>query len=267
MSKSQRCAYCDQVGPATREHVFPDCLQKDLDLITSVKTALGEKPIASAQEVRDVCALCNNVRLSPLDSYLCELNTRYFSKVVRPGDSTRFRYDFDLLLRTLLKIGYNVARARNWPRICWQDASKYIIGEDTRPEGFRVFLQLLVPTPARNSEFNVPTGTKEIGPIPYYADLKSMKESSGFDLYYSLCFWSYRFHILHEAPTTRGNGRRKLRQWRHDVKGAHELTERGFGLVYASSMTVLEAYSASPVFREQVRKATQLKSSIASRKG
>jgi hypothetical protein len=47
----------------------------------------------------------------------------------------------------LLKTGYNLARARKWPLETIQNVAKYILGEAARPGGFRVFLQLLIPTP------------------------------------------------------------------------------------------------------------------------
>lgn len=79
-------------------------------MISIVKTPSADKAIPNPQEIGDVCANCNNVALSRLDSYLAALTRKYFLTIVQPGDRIRFGYDFDLLLRLMLKVAYNVAR-------------------------------------------------------------------------------------------------------------------------------------------------------------
>src|SRR5579863_8666678 len=117
MGRGRTCAYCGAGTELTKEHVFPDCFQKTFEPITPTKTPAGEKAILSALEIQDVCARCNNERLSPLDTYFCDLNDLYFSNIVRPGDRIQFQFDWNLLLRTFLKIAYNVARARKEPTV------------------------------------------------------------------------------------------------------------------------------------------------------
>ena len=109
------CAYCGQGSNLTSEHVFPECFGKTFEAITTARTSSGEKVILADLKIHDVCVGCNNGPLSQVDTHLCELNDKYFSKIVRPGDHVRFEFDFDQLVRMLLKIGYNVARARKWP--------------------------------------------------------------------------------------------------------------------------------------------------------
>jgi hypothetical protein len=64
------CVYSGQAKNLTNEHVFPDCLQQGLDIIGTAKTPDGDKAIASAQKIHDVCAGCNNGSLSDLDIYI-----------------------------------------------------------------------------------------------------------------------------------------------------------------------------------------------------
>jgi hypothetical protein len=61
--------------------------------------------------VKDVCAICNNKHLSKLDSYLSSLYDTNFAKILAPGEDATFSYQYDLLLRVLLKISYNSSRA------------------------------------------------------------------------------------------------------------------------------------------------------------
>jgi hypothetical protein len=111
LGTKRKCAYCGENSALTNEHVFPECFRKTFDAISFAKTQSGDKAVFSALEIGDVCSLCNNARLSPLDTYLCSLNDKYFVNLVHSGDRVRFQYDYDLLLRMLPKIGYNVARA------------------------------------------------------------------------------------------------------------------------------------------------------------
>jgi hypothetical protein len=71
-----------------------------------------------------------------LDTYFCDLNDLYFSIIVQPGDRIQFQFDWDLLLRTFLKIAYNVARTRKEPIATWQGVTEYIL------EGRLQFLRL-----------------------------------------------------------------------------------------------------------------------------
>ena len=111
ISAGRTCAYCGQASDLTNEHVIPECFQKTFEPITTAKTPTGEKAVTSALLIGDVCPHCNNGPLSQLDTYLCELNDRYFRKVVRAGDCVRFEFNFDLLLRVLLKIGFHYCPA------------------------------------------------------------------------------------------------------------------------------------------------------------
>jgi hypothetical protein len=257
----RKCAYCGQGSDLTNEHVFPECFRRTFEAVSIAKTPAGEKAILSALEIHDVCARCNAGSLSQLDAYLCTLNDKYFSKIVRPGDRVRFEYDFDLLLRMLLKIGYNVARARKWPLGHWQDTMQYILGNTPCPAGFHVFLQLMIPTPAKKTNLPVSPGTIEVPPWPMSVYPIDMSGHRGLVSGSWVSVWSYRFFVLREdAQVPRGGRRQAIARWAKNTKGAYELTPRGVATIYASSVEVLDSVEDSPIFHEQLSKARRLKS-------
>jgi hypothetical protein len=270
MDTGRTCVYCGRREALTGEHVVPDCFQKSFEAISIAKTSTGDKAILSAQQIHDVCACCNNGPLSRLDSYLCFLNDRYFLKTVHAGHRVRFEYDFDLLQRMLLKIGYNVARTRHWPLGTWQQATatRYILEGTVRPSGLRIFLQILVPTPVTKTRLPVSPGTNEIGPLPWHAELKDVSSVPGLDFLYSMSFWSYRFFVLWgDMQAGRDIRRQATARWlrNKDRNGAYELTSRGVVTVYASSVTALDALKDDPAFLDQLAKARKLKSEIDSK--
>jgi hypothetical protein len=260
MGKRPVCAYCGGEGDLTNEHVFPHCFQKAFEAITPAKTPFGEKAILGALLVGDVCAPCNNERLSSLDAYLCELNDVYFSRIVRPGDCVRFRYDFDLLLRVLLKIGYNVARARKGSLEPWNGATSYILGRSPCPAGLHLLLQLMIPTPIGKTNRPVSPGTTEVPPWPMSVYTIDVSNFHGLRSVYWISIWSYRFFVLQEnMEASRSARRRTLARGLKNTTGAYELTRRGFATIYSSSVEVLDAVKNSPIFDEQLDQARKLK--------
>ena len=257
------CAYCGQGSDLTNEHVFPECFRKTFESITPTKTHTGEKAILSALEIRDVCARCNSGPLSRLDTYLCELNDLYFSKIVHAGDRIRFRYESDLLLRMLLKIGYNVARARKWPLGLWQGATQFILGDAPSPEGFHIFLQLMIPTPVEKANRPVSPGTTEVPPLPMSVYPIDVSNLPGLIAGFWVSIWSYRFFVLREDMQASRSVRQRTVSncWKHTT-GAYELTRRGVATAYASSVEVLDALKHSSIFDEQLSLARKLKTDL-----
>lgn len=217
MAKGRTCAFCGVGKELTNEHVFPDCLQKTFEPITPTTTPAGEKAILSALEIHDVCALCYNGPLSQLDTHFCELNDLYFSKILKPGNRIRFQYDFDLLLRILLKISYNVARARKWPVEQWQEVTQYILGKAPCPVGFHIFLQLMVPTPVEKTNRPVTPGTTEVPPWPMSVYPINLSNFFGLALGFWISVW---FRIA------RGSTRPSLRKKADDRKVPEEYNRR-----------------------------------------
>jgi len=266
--KTERaCAYCGHGSDLTNEHVLPKCFRKTFKAITTAKTPAGEKAILADLEIHDVCSGCNHGPLSRLDTYLCELNDKYFLKIVRPGDHVRFEFDFDQLLRVLLKIGYNVARARKWPLGNWQEVPLYILGTSPCPSGFRVFVQLMIPTPVQRTNLPVLPGTTEVPPLPLRVYPDDVSSYPGLISVHWVSFWSYRFFVLQEdTQVPRGKREQAIAKWLRKKKGAKELNRRGVATMYASSVMVLDGANESPIFHEQLSKARELKSAMELKK-
>jgi hypothetical protein len=121
------CAYCGPTdSPLTREHLFSAFLEGG-----GYKTFVDRtRKIVSrrAPRIRDVCERCNTGPLSALDAHGAELHRRYFSRLVDAPVDITFRYDFDRLLRWLLKIAYNQDRAKGLPSDVYQPFLPYVLG-------------------------------------------------------------------------------------------------------------------------------------------
>lgn len=111
------CAYCKQETIPTREHVIPAFLykfQKEFESKVVGWNEVAEKMVGGEQTVRDVCQVCNGLKLSPLDDYgkklLIEngILKQNYDKL-----SIDFNHNYDCLVRWLLKISFNSSRTDN----------------------------------------------------------------------------------------------------------------------------------------------------------
>lgn len=103
--------------------------------------------------IKDVCAICNNVKLSRLDNYLSSLFEEHLQQVVKAGCDATLRYSYDLLLRALLKISYNSSRAASDDKKTKAHAkfSKYILDGGFAPQ---VMLRLQIVTSSKKINLN-----------------------------------------------------------------------------------------------------------------
>ena len=156
-------------------------------------------------------------------------------------------------------IGFNVARARKWPSDNWQGVVPYVLGNESFPLGFRVFVQLMIPTPVEKTDLPVTPGTTEVPPWPMSVYIEDVSSFPGLASGFWISVWSYRFFVVREDVQSRDIRRRGFTKWLKCRKGAHELTRRGSATVYASSVDVLDDAEDSAVFREQLSLARKLK--------
>lgn len=160
----------------------------------------------------------------------------------------------------LLKIGYNVARARKWPLGHWSDAAGYILGNASCPAGLHNFLQLMIPTPVEKTNRSVTPGTTEVPPWPMSVYPIDVSRLPGLASGSWVSIWSYRFFLVREdAQVLRSMRQRTLAKCWKNTPGAVELTRRGVATIYASSAEVLDAVKNSPIFDEQLSQARKLK--------
>jgi len=251
MQKTGRaCAYCGSNKDLTNEHLFPDCIYERSpgSMISIARTSEGDKAIGGALQIGDVCAQCNNEKLSALDTYICELHDQYFKTIVHAGDRVDFRFDFDRLLRWLLKTGYNTARARGWHIRKDSKLPQYILGERQRPPGFRIFLQLIIPTPTSSREWVTKPDAAEVPPAPARIDLLDVSKLVGFNMGYVVSLNSYLFHIFKEVDTVPPRIRKAvLRNLLKHMPGAYEITDKDRAVVYSSSLDFMTLVDGNTV--------------------
>jgi len=149
LSKSNKdistCAYCNRFGKFTREHIFPICLIKKVPNYTAKYSLKAKKVFGAELIVKDVCAICNNDFLGKLDEYICKLYDEYFSLFVDANDKVVFKYDYNKLLRWLLKISYNSGRTTNQDIDLLSKYKNYILYGGDYPEDVAIFIDLIPP--------------------------------------------------------------------------------------------------------------------------
>ncbi|WP_176481967.1 hypothetical protein [Paucisalibacillus globulus] len=114
----------------TAEHIFPFGL---ISKFPEYKYAfLGEKKAVKLspkkQVIKDVCQNCNNGALSKLDSYGNKFIMDYFSRNLSPEQIVTIRYDYQILLKWVMKILFNSLR-KNDSSSWLKKNSKYMIGK------------------------------------------------------------------------------------------------------------------------------------------
>jgi hypothetical protein len=104
------CSYCASFEKLTKEHIWPKSLiKRNPDFLTYNKTT--NSFYKGEAVIKDVCAECNNDILSRLDDYLATLYDSHFANIVTAGSEAELAYDYNMLLRVLLKISFNSARS------------------------------------------------------------------------------------------------------------------------------------------------------------
>jgi hypothetical protein len=132
----------------TREHLFPAAIsntRQDPLCPSEFYLRRARKYFSNQPTIRDVCARCNNGSLSMLDAYGDELYDGYFGRIPEPGECVRFEYDYDRLLRWILKLLFNSARIHNCETAFFSRFRNYILGHGKRPRSILLFLQLISP--------------------------------------------------------------------------------------------------------------------------
>jgi hypothetical protein len=97
-----------------------------------------------------VCERCNSGPLSALDVYICRLYDAQFSRIARAREPRTFLYDYDLLLRWLLKASYNSARANSSDVAALSTYRSFILDGGVVPSGIDVQLELIRPSSLRS---------------------------------------------------------------------------------------------------------------------
>ena len=154
IKQSRLCAYCGCSGQLTREHIIPKFIFKrqyeksSERLLTNIITRSGPAATPSEPTIADVCSQCNGGFLSALDQYASGLYDRYFDHSCEVGKEIRFEFDFVRLSRWLMKLSFNVGRARNWSTDLMEELQHfvpYVRGIPTVHPEFWMLLRVLSP--------------------------------------------------------------------------------------------------------------------------
>lgn len=153
----KHCTYCNGQGSLTKEHIWPRSLITKYEGLKTYNPRINTFYNGEAV-IKDVCATCNNIHLSKLDTYMSNLHEKYFQHILLPGDAACIEYDYNLLLRALLKISFNSARAfaEDKTTKLLSKYSRFIIDNSYSP---KTMLRLQIVTASKR--INLETGVDE----------------------------------------------------------------------------------------------------------
>lgn len=142
----KKCAYCDEKRKTTKEHIWPKCIINRMPELEAKYVSSQKKFVSSELTISDVCAECNNTKLSSLDAYLCQLYDQYFKTYIEEKQMFVFEYDYELLLRSLLKITYNSSRTVNKLENIFAKYRKFIKDGGENVENITINLDIVLPS-------------------------------------------------------------------------------------------------------------------------
>jgi len=233
------CAYCGG-DELTREHLIPqgyfDRTGSAAEFVGNIKAGAAEKFLSIEPTMADVCRRCNNGVLSKLDAYFLSLFDLYFCHAVVRGERISVDLNFDELLRWLLKMGYNMGRARQWDGNQKLGACKdYIRFGAPRPSNITLLLQAVtpgfIPGPQRN-EF-----------LPEMFVINAMRVPSilrNFSFVLHVGVHCYQFYVLfHDPAITSFQRKNRVTTFQRTFRGTYELFPgRNVMKIYPPSATL-----------------------------
>lgn len=104
--------------------------------------------------IADVCAECNNFKLSELDAHLCLLFDRYFNHFHERANDFELEYDYDLLMHCLLKITYNSSRTLMKENNPFRKYRKVILDGGIVREDIVIKLDIVIPSVEKEIKLN-----------------------------------------------------------------------------------------------------------------
>ncbi len=154
------CAYCGTTGKCTREHILPRFLYDHVDV-----AALGgidawnestQSRVGGQHAIKDVCPQCNNGPLSELDAYGKSFLRSNGLLAPLYVSSLTVEYDYHLLLRWLLKLVFNSARASSQADHPVAPLARYIAAGSGAPGSKHVFVLVELLKPYKHINIHLP---------------------------------------------------------------------------------------------------------------
>ena len=109
-----KCAYCGQETKGTKEHIISSAI---LDLFPECYLTFDnerQKVHQADPMVKDVCAVCNNQKISYIDSYAKRFIGQYFTQSYSENDTVEIEYDYVMIQKMLLKYAFNDMRSHHY---------------------------------------------------------------------------------------------------------------------------------------------------------
>jgi len=141
----KKCSYCGNNGKMTKEHIWPKCIITRAPELNNNYLASQNKMVLGELVISDVCGECNGKKLSKLDNYICSLYDKYFKTYKEEKKAFEFKYDYDLLLRSLLKITYNSSRTIKKNNNYFEKYKEYILDGGKIREDILIKLDIVTP--------------------------------------------------------------------------------------------------------------------------
>lgn len=201
------CAFCNEQNKLTREHIFPNGVIRRFENEMLSLNDKTEKIFKSDLVVKDVCEVCNNGILSSLDSKFVKLFEDYMLNPIKPGNSVLFEFDYNNLLRELLKISYNSARASADGLEAVEALKKYIpyiTGKKNDASDVALRLQIVTSSKQINPITNQVVGEMEAKILRSCKIKHNANENSNF-IIRLLAFNSFWFYIIVPSNPTSTN--------------------------------------------------------------
>ena len=126
------CAYCGKEARGTKEHIisrgildlFPECFAT---IDSERKRVYEGDPM-----IKDVCADCNNNKISYIDTYAKAIVEGCFLGKFKKDDILEFEYDYALLQKMCLKYAFNDLRSRGKDISFFDESIKHFIMVEMR---------------------------------------------------------------------------------------------------------------------------------------
>jgi hypothetical protein len=162
--KGRACAFCGDKNNLSREHIFPNGVIRRFEHEMISYGDKSDRMFKADLVVKDVCKHCNNGALSKLDSCFVKFYEDFIRTPLLPGSTAEFNFDYNLLLRELLKISFNSARASADGFKAIKALKKYvpyILGKVHAAPDIMLRLQIVTSSQKLNTETNKFEGMME----------------------------------------------------------------------------------------------------------
>jgi len=214
-----KCVYCGIDRKVSREHIFPDFLEKRSNKAGLYFTSAANKYVEGAPTVRDVCRVCNGGVLSRLDAYASKLFDLYFAHpIVSPVTFKCRRNEF---CRWLLKVLFNGQRGFGGVSKPFLPYREYILGEGQPSRQILLFGAVMGPS-RLNGQLIFPRDYR-IGDLR----LPELELGAEFELAHMLTLNSYSFCVISIFGGASEEQERRVIQYLENAFGVTLMDEAG----------------------------------------